>query len=294
MPSTPTNTLDRVPSRGRPLGLLLAVALCVSGFGGGVNISLAEGTPAPAPQVAGKVVVLPKFEVNGLRERIDARAKIMAKKPWGDFMCLDNGVLIDNTLFASKYMAAHPKEIVRLVGLQVGLEGRHDGVGDMADGNNLDCFLVYTSGDELHARDVRYGDRVYPDFKARQIRTLSDDKLLRNTIEFLETTHGYAPNDVVDVLRYERSIDDHAVPVAVSGDDPNLQVRYAEAKLKEVGMTTFVVPATERTSPNNDLMLIFGTGHEFFVWRPFYGAFHLSKAAYAKFGIGGIAEVTTR
>ncbi len=293
--------------------LPLALAWCALGFGVAADVSRADGEGAPAAPPADsnsstqtiavtpvlkseKPVVLPPFEVSALRERLDAREKIIEKDTqfWAGFMRLDNGVLIDNTLFASKYMAAHPNEIVRLVGLQVGLAGHHEGVGDLATGRKLDCFLVYTSGDELHARDVRYGDRVYPDFKASQIHTLSDKTLLRNTEEFLEITHGVAAPNGPAALAFDRSIHDHEIPLSVSGDDPNLQVRYAEAKLKEIGMTTFVVPATESTGPHNNLMLIFGTGHTFFVWRPYFGGYHLAKDAYAKFGIREVADANAK
>jgi hypothetical protein len=270
------------------------------------NPALPSNAPNPnsnapaAPQVADKLVVLPKFEVNGLRERLDAREKIIEKQDtqfWAGFMRLDNGVLIDSILFLCKYKAAHPNELVRLVIIQtnhLGMEGRHDGFGDIVSSVKLDCFLVYTSGDELHARDVRYGDRVYPDFKARQIRTLSDERLFRGTNEFLESTHGFAPVNAADVFHYNRSIHDHEVPGSVAGDDPNLQVRYAEAKLKEVGMTAFVVPATESTGPNNDLMLMFCANHVFYVWRPYFGAYRLSKDTYAKFGIREVADANAK
>ncbi len=297
------------------MSLPLPIVLLVLGFSVAVNDALADGASAPtvppadsnpssqtmaiSPAVQSeKPIVLPEYEINGLRQRLDAREKILEKQDtqfWAGFMRLDNGVLIDNILLLCRYKAAHPNELVRLVLMQTGRPGRHDGMGNIVSSAKLDCFLVYTSGDELHARDVRYGDRVYPDFKAAQIRTLSDYMLFRATNDFLEITHGYEPPpNAGDPMRSNRKIHDHEIPGSVAGDDPNLQVRYAEAKLKEVGMTAFVVSATESTGPNNDLMLMFCANHVFYVWRPYWGAYRLSKDAYAQFGIKEIVQTTAR
>jgi len=55
------------------------------------------------------------------------------------------------------------------------------------------------------------------------------------------------------------------------------------------------VPAAEKTSPNNDLMLIFYGGEQtWFVWRPYYGAYRLKKDAYAKFGIKEAADANAK
>jgi hypothetical protein len=134
MRSRPTNVLDRVSSRGCLLGLPLVLALCTLELGATANISRADGDGAAAsPQVgtnpssqtiaitpvvqAEKPIVLPKYEVNGLRERLDDREKIIEKDTgvWAGFLRLDNGVLIDNVLFLCKYKAEHPNELVRLV-----------------------------------------------------------------------------------------------------------------------------------------------------------------------------------
>jgi hypothetical protein len=305
MPFRPTNILEWASSRDRLPWLPSALALCFFGFGVNANVALADGVSAPPPPAASnpssqtiaitpaaqsvKPIVLPEFKVNGLREQLDNREKIMAKKPWGDFMCLNNGGLIDNFLFAYKYKAEHPNELVRLVMWsekdEVAGNMYYYGIGQIADCGMISAFLVYTSGDDLHARCTLWGDRVYPYFKARQISRLKDRELRSETW---------------DMIRMAQCSDvgvTHANETAqgLAGDNPNLQVRYAEAKLKEVGMPGFVVPAAEKTSPNNDLMLIFYGGEQtWFVWRPYYGAYRLKKDAYAKFGIKEAADANAK
>jgi hypothetical protein len=284
--------------------------LFVFGFGVATKIALADGVSAPLPPAASnpslqaiaitpasqseKPIVLPKFEVNGLRQRLDAREKIIEKQDtqfWAGFMRLDNGGLVDNILFLCKYKAAHPNELARLVMWQghnpVTSNVYHYGIGEIADSRMISGFLVYTAGDELHARDTLWGDRIFGFFKASQINILTDRELRAATGEMINITQGYESRTQIVTHKNE-------VAQSVTGDDPNLQVRYAEAKLKAVGMTAFVIPATDRTGPNNDLMLVFGVAHTFFVWRPYYGAYHLSKDAYAKFGIREVADANAK
>jgi hypothetical protein len=292
------------------LSLPLAVAWCAFGFGAAVSISRADGEGAPpSPPVdsnlssqniavtpavqSEKPTVLPKFEVNGLRERLDAREKIIEKPDtqfWAGFMRLDNGVMIDNIVFFCKYQTTHPNELARFVMWQgsnpVISNEYHYGIGEIADSRMIDSFLVYTSGDDLHVRHTLWGDRIYGFYKASQIYTLTENELRAQTKDMISITQGFEVQDAGVTHQGE-------TPQGIGGDDPNLQVYYAEKKLKEVGMTAFVVPATDRTGPNNDLMLIFGVGHNFYVWRPYYGAYHLATAAYAKLGIKEVANAAT-
>jgi len=280
--------------------LLLGVFWC----GATTHIARADDTSAiavqPVPHPVSttpsvkdqKPIVLPEFDVNGLRERLDAREKMMEKQGtgyWAGFMRLDNGSFLDNIFFCHQYKSAHPNELVRLVTWmrQGSLTSNpyHYGIGEITDSIMIENILVYTARDELHVRDTRLGDRVYSNFKASQIFTLTDHRLRQAAAQMI------IPPPPMGSLR---PLVTTYIPDTVAGDDPNLQVRYAEAKLKEVGITAFVVPATDRTGPNNDLMLIFGVDHNFYVWRPYYGAYHLSKDSYAKFGIREVVDAAAK
>jgi hypothetical protein len=279
-----------------------------------VAASAPTSTPALASSTItkpGKTVVLPKFEVNGLRERIDTRQATIEKNGYKDFMCLNNGSLIDNMVFLCKYRIAHPTEIIRFIIWQKntwnprmgilkqaaeagglgspdlaqheGLEdptqdnAAHVGIGDIADSRMIDDLAVYTSGNELHAHGSRLGDQVYPDFKAAQIRKLTNEDLTVATNDMIvEPPQGSMAEGTVHAS---------SMPIGVDGDDANLQVYYAQSKLKEISVPSIVVPATEKTGPNTDKMLIFAIGQNFYVWRPYYGAYRLKKESLAQFGI---------
>lgn len=320
--------------------LPLALALCFMGFSAAANIARADDSdaqaapsaaPGSSPQTLSatpsvkdqKPIVMPKFEVDGLRERMVDRQATIEKKGHKDFMCLNNGSLIDNLVFLCKYRIAHPTEIIRFIIWQKnawnpqleilkqayfngggvgtvdnsqheGLEdpandnAAHVGIGDIADSRMIDDLAVYTSGKELHAHGSRLGDQVYPDFKAAQIRKLTNEDLTVATNEMIvEPPQGSMA---------EATVHASSLPIGVDGDDDNLQVYYAQLKLKEVSVPSIVVPATEKTGANCDKMLIFAIGQNFYVWRPYYGAYVLAKKAYAQFGIKpeAIATSTTR
>ena len=326
---------------GRTLILLLAGLLalsCASKIAradGGSTPTAQQAATIPSPPLnapttianpltsrAEKPIVMPKFEVNGLRERMVNRQATIEKKGHKDFMCLNNGSLIDNMVFLCKYRIAHPTEIIRFIIWQKntwnprmgilkqaaeagglgspdlaqheGLEdptqdnAAHVGIGDVADSRMIDSLAVYTSNEELHAHGSRLGDQVYPFFKVSQIRKLTNEDLTLATNDMIvEPPQGSMA---------EATIHASSLPISVAGDDDNLQVYYAQSKLKEIGVPSIVVPATEKTGANCDKMLIFAIGQNFYVWRPYYGAYRLSKDAYAKFGIKpeAIATSTTR
>jgi hypothetical protein len=217
------------------------------------------------------------------------RQQNIANKGWGDSMCLDNGSLIDNAVFLCKYKLKYPNETVRFIIWQKdvndpGIEDAtssnpsHEGIGEIADSRMVDCLAVYTKGSELHVRHPRCGDLMQDDYKASQIRTLTNKQLCRSVSGKI-----IDEQPVGSLASFE--VHQTARPKSVSGDDNNLQVYYAQAQLKEIGTTAIVVPATEQTGPNNDKMLIFAINHTFYVWRPYFGAYRLAKDAFTQLGI---------
>jgi len=219
------------------------------------------------------------------------RQGTLEKHGWGTLLCLENGTLIDNVVFLCNYKLQHPHELVRLIlwqapgdsmlnangGITVDMSGRDslvDGVGPIVNSHHIINIAVYTSGKELHVRAPErggdHGEAIYPDFSASELRHLSDKALM---------DFGTPEDPKVFVNGFTNN------PDSVAGDDGNLQVYYAQTRLKQIGTTALVVPATFDTSPTNDKMLIFAVYHTFYVWRPYYGAFRLKAEVLAQFGI---------
>jgi hypothetical protein len=296
---TPSNSFYRASKYGRLLSLPPALARFVVGLGAVANFAMADGLSAsasppadsnPSQQIIAitpavrseKPIVLPKFEVNGLRERIETRDKTREKKGWGTSMCIENGNVIDALVFLGEYSAKHPTEQTRLVVWEtqgIASNPYHYGIGEIAASRHLNALGVYTSGGEVWGHYSRCEDRVLPDIHANEINTVSDKSLkgASDTLRSQSQLAGIPP-----------------IPEGVDGDDPNLQVNYAEARLRSIGATAFVVPATERTGPKCDLMLIFAVGTKFFAYRPTYGVYQLKKDALTQLGIKLVVETTAK
>jgi hypothetical protein len=271
------------------------VAAFVFGLGVAARVALADGVSDPTapptnnnslaqniaitPAVKSeKPIVLPKFEVNGLRERIDTREKTRERKGWGTSMCIENGNVIDALVFLGEYSAKHPTEQTRLVVWQtqgIASNPYHYGIGDIAASRHLNALGVYTSGGAVWGHYPRCDDCILKDIHPSEINTISDRSLQAASDELrIQYQHAGVPQ----------------IPEGIDGDDPNLQVNYAEARLRSIGATAFVVPATERTGPKCDLMLIFAVGTKFFAYRPTYGVYQLKKDALTQLGIKLVVE----
>jgi hypothetical protein len=278
--------------------LKLSIALFILGFGVTANVALADSaTPTVQPTAgdsspqtspttlavrADKLIVLPKFEVNGLRERIETRDKTRARKGWGASMCIENGNVIDVLVFLGEYSAKHPTEQTRLVVWQtqgIASNPYHYGIGDIAASRHLNALGVYTSGGKVWGHYPRCDDCILTDIHPSEINTISDKSLQAASGELrVQYQQAGVPK----------------IPEGIAGDDPNLQVYYAEARLRAIGATAFVVPATERTGPKCDLMLIFAVGTKFFAYRPTYGVYQLKKDALTQLGIKLVVETTAK
>jgi hypothetical protein len=299
----------------RLLGLQLPIALCLLGFFASSAPALADDASAPAaqpvaanpsPQIlpatpaenAEKPTLPPNDEANGLRARLAERDKIREKKGWGGFLCIKNGSLIDSAVFLAEYKAKHPNEQIRLVswkhsanehlrpeGLNDGLrpkrseDGVHpQGFGDIVadDERPVFAFSVYTSGDELHIRSPYCSDHVCSIDQAKDIATLSDRQLTKEYVEFCrETGRGRAGS-------------------SLDGDDENLQVDYAEMRLKAAGVPAFIIPATEEAGPSCNLILIFTINGSVYAYRPNNGLFELSKDAFTTLENQQVADPNTQ
>ncbi len=204
--------------------------------------------------------MLPQYDVNGLRARIIDRQGSIEKHGWGQLLCLERGDFIDNVVFLCDYKLHHPKELVRLILWQAPnsrsnittMQSDWDlltaGVGPIVNSHHIITLAVYTSGKELHVRAPErggdHGEGIYPFFSASELRHLSDKDLIRG-----------ARDAFVNIFTGN--------PDSVAGDDANLQVYYAQERLKQIGVTAIVVPATFDTSLTNDKMLIFSVYHTF-------------------------------
>jgi hypothetical protein len=315
-PSIPTNLFNGGSIRSRHRGLQLYIALCVLGFFASSDAAWADGASDPAaqpvaanpsPQIsaatpaenAEKPTTPANDEANGLRERLAERDKKCEAKGRGGFLCIKNGSLIDSAVFLADYKTKHPNEQVRLVSwkhsdlerrarpneFKAGLrpkklgEGIHpQGFGDIVDDEErpVNAFAVYTLGDELHIRNPHCGDRVSAFDQAKDITTLSDRELIKEYEEF------HIPGDT------------NTVGNRLDGDDENLQVSYAEMRLKAAGVPAFIIPATEEARPDGNLILIFTIHGSVFAYRPNNGLFELSKDAFTKLESQQVAETNAR
>jgi hypothetical protein len=311
--SLPTNLFNGVSVRSRLFGLQLPIALYVLGFFASSDAAMADGASDPAaqpvaanpsPQIlaatpaenAEKPTMPPKDEVNGLRERLAERDKILEAKGWGGFLCIKNGSLIDSAVFLAEYKVKHPNEQIRLVTWKhsagthshpkkgVGLHAQSllgavhpQGFGDIVadEERPVNAIAVYTLGDELHIRSPYCGDRVSAFDHAKDIATLSDRELTKEYEEF-RMPH--------DTSRTGSSLD---------GDDENLQVDYAKMRLKATGVPAFIIPATEEAGPDCNLILIFTIHESVFAYRPNHGLFELSKDAFTKLESQQVADTNT-
>ncbi len=259
---------------------IIIIALYVLGFFASSDAALADGASDPAaqpvaanplPQIlpatpaenAEKPAMPPNNEVNGLRERLAERDKIRETKGWGGFLCIKNGSLIDSAVFLAEYKVKHPNEQIRLVswkhsalerglrpqGLKDGLrpkgyvDGIHpQGFGDIVadDERPVVAFAVYTFGDELHIRSPYCSDHVCSLDQAKDITTLSDRQLTKEYVEFCRETGRSRAGSNLD------------------GDDENLQVDYAEMRLKAAGVpAALLFQPPKEPGPDCNLILIF-------------------------------------
>ncbi|HXB02277.1 MAG TPA: hypothetical protein VNV15_05600 [Opitutaceae bacterium] len=313
--SIPTNLFNGGSIRSRLRGLQLSIALCVLGFFASSAATWADAASDPAappvaanpsPQIsaatsaenAEKPTTPTNDGVNGLRERLAERDKICEAKGWGGFLCIKNGSLIDSAVFLADYKAKHPNEQIRLVTwkhsaldrrarpneFKAGLrpkkleEGVHpQGFGDIVadEERPVNAFAVYTLGDELHIRNPHCGDHVSAFDQAKDITTLSDRELIKEYEEFR------IPGDT------------NTVGSRLDGDDENLQLNYAEMRLKAAGVPAFIIPATEAAAPDGNLILIFTIHESVFAYRPNHGLFELSKDAFTQLESQQVADTST-
>jgi len=310
-PSIPTNLFNGVSIRSRLRGLQMPIALYVLGFFASSDAAWADAAsdpdapPAaanPSPQISAatpaenteKPTTPTNDGVSGLRERLAERDKIREAKGWGGFLCIKNGSLIDSAVFLAEYKVKHPNEQIRLVSwkhsapanarlnkkLQPKMAGgglHPQGFGDIVadEERPVVAFAVYTSGDELHIRSPYCDDHVCAFGHAKDITTLSDKELMEEYVEFCKATGR---------SRAASSLD---------GDDENLQVHYAETRLKATGVPAFIIPATEEAGPDCNLILIFTIHGSVFAYRPNNGLFELSKDAFTKLESQQIADTNT-
>jgi len=67
------------------------------------------------------------------------------------------------------------------------------------------------------------------------------------------------------------------IPSELPGDTENLQVYYAEQRLREIGVPTQIQPATFRTHKADDIQLIFAIKNARYVYCPQFGVFQLQS-----------------
>jgi hypothetical protein len=292
-----------VSIRSRLLGLQLPIALYVLGFFASSAAAWADDANAPAaqpvaanpsPQIlptvnAEKPAMPPNNEVNGLRERLAARDKIIEAKGWGGFLCIKNGSLIDSAVFLAEYKVKHPNEQIRLVTWKHSdtarihrkrmKDGMHpQGFGDLVadDERPVNAFAVYTLGDELHIRNPYCGDHVCSFDQAKDIATVSERELTKEYAEFCREAGRSRAGSSLD------------------GDDENLQVYYAEMRLKAISVPAFIIPATEEAGPDCNLILIFTIHENVFAYRSNNGLFELSKDAFTRLESQQVADTSTQ
>jgi hypothetical protein len=290
--------LNCVSIRSRFLGLQLPIALCVLGFFASSAATWADDASAPtaqpvaanpAPQILPatpavkdeKPTMPPNDGVSGLRARLAERDKIRETKGWGGFLCIKNGSLIDSAVFLAEYKAKHPNEQIRLVSWKHSeLTGflHPQGFGDIvADSERpVLAFAVYTLGDELHIRNPYCSDHVSAFDQPKDITTLSERHLTKEYVEFCRETGRSRAGSSLD------------------GDDENLQVDYAEMRLKAAGVSAFIIPATEEAGPDCNLILIFTINGSVYAYRPNNGLFELSKDAFTKLENQQVADPNTQ